>query len=116
MQMCTQNSPISHTLKSSQLQMEATLPSFHVRTDLQQTPGEFTGKHLPEQEEFSIPTQTFSPMRKIKRKVQVYKRKREKFDSRVGCAKQSVILDDSTLGELLQTSDGMDVEIQGFKD
>lgn len=115
-QTCTKNSPVSHTLKFSQLQMEATLPSFNVGTDPQETPGEFTGKYLPEQEEFSIPTQTFSPMRKIKRKVHIYKRKREKFESHVGCANQNVILDDSKLEELLQSSDGMDVEFQGFKD
>lgn len=116
-QMCGQDSPTSHTQKSSQPQMEATLPpGFNVRTDHQETTEEFAGKNLPKMEELSIPTQTFSPVRKIKRKSRVYKRKRQKFESHV-CVKPSVTNDDSKLKlwEIFESSDGMDVEFQGFK-
>eukprot|EP00066_Takifugu_rubripes_P014671 XP_011603937.1 PREDICTED: protein DBF4 homolog A isoform X1 [Takifugu rubripes] len=116
-QMCGQDSPTSHTPKSSQPQMEATLPpGFNVRTDHQETTEEFAGKNLPKMEELSIPTQTFSPVRKIKRKSRVYKRKRQKFESHV-CVKPSVTNDDSKLKlwEIFESSDGMDVEFQGFK-
>lgn len=108
----------SHTAKSSQPQMEATLPpGFNVRTDHQETTEEYAGKNLPEKEELSgIPTQTFSPVRKIKRKSRVYKRKRQKFESHAG-VKPSVAVGDSKLKlcEFFQSSDGMDVEFQGFE-
>lgn len=116
-QMCGQDSPTSHTPKSSQPQMEATLPpGFNVRTDHQETTEEFAVKNLPEKEELSIPTQTFSPVRKIKRKCRVYIRKRQKFESHA-CVKPSVAIDDSKLKlwGFFQSSDGMDVEFQGFK-
>lgn len=113
--MCGQDSPTSH--KSSQPQMEATLPPrVQVRTDHQEAPEEFVGKNLPGKEELSIPIQTFSPVRKIKRKTRIYKRKRQKFESHA-CVKPSVAIGDSKLklGEIFQSSDGMDVEFQGFK-
>lgn len=115
-QMCGRDSPTSPTPKTSQPQVEATLPpGFNVRTQYQETMEEFAGKNLPAKEELSIPTQTFSPVRKIKRKSRVYKRKRQKFEPHA-CVKPSAI-DDSKLKlwEIFQSSDGMDVEFQGFK-
>lgn len=116
-QMCGQDSSTSHSPKSSQPQTEETLPpGFNVRTDHLETTEEFAGKNLPEKEELSILTQTFSPVRKIKRKSRVYVRKRQKFESHA-CVKPSVTIDDSKpkLWEIFQPSDGMDVEFQGFK-
>lgn len=121
--MCRQNSPTSYTLKSSQAQVETAPPpgqdgpAFNIRTEQQETPEEFTGNNLPEKEELSIPAQTFSPLRKIKRKVRIYKRKRQKVASH-GCVTQNVVLDDSKLKlwEIFQSSEGMDVEFLGFKD
>lgn len=92
-------------------------PAFNVRTEKQETPEEFTGNNLPDKEELSIPEQTFSPMRKIKRKVRVYKRKRRKVSSH-GCVRLNVVFDDSKLKlwEIFQSSEDMDVEFLGFKD
>lgn len=92
-------------------------PAFNIRTEQQETPEEFTGNNLAEKGELSISAETFFPMRKIKRKVRIYKRKRQKIASH-GCVKQNVVLDDSRLrlGEIFQSSDGMDVEFLGFKD
>lgn len=92
-------------------------PAFNIRTEQQETPEEFTGNDLPEKGELSISAETFSPMRKIKRKVHIYKRKRQKIASH-GCVKQNVVLDDSKLRlrEIFQSSEAMDVEFLGFKD
>lgn len=119
----SQDSRTSHNRRFSQSHVETAPPpapddvSVHVRTDQQQTP-EITGTNLPEKQELSIPTQTFSPMRKIKRKVRVYKRKRQKVELPFGCVKQGFALEDSKLKllEVFQSSDGMDVEFLGFKD
>lgn len=91
-------------------------PALNIRIEQPDTPEEFTGKNLPEKEELSIPAQT-SPMRKIKRKVRIYKRKRQKVTSH-GCVTQNVVLDDSKLKlwEIFQSSEHMDLEFLGFTD
>ncbi|XP_051263347.1 protein DBF4 homolog A [Dicentrarchus labrax] len=72
---------------------------------------------LSEKEDPSLSTQSFSPVRKIRRKVRVYKRKRRKVDTQVGHVKPSDIPDNSVLKlwELFQSSDDMDVEFLGFE-
>uniref|UniRef100_A0A673A9Y6 Protein DBF4 homolog A n=1 Tax=Sphaeramia orbicularis TaxID=375764 RepID=A0A673A9Y6_9TELE len=63
----------------------------------------------------------FSPVRRIQRRVRVYKRKRRKVDAQVFC-QEHVQLNDSAdnsllrLWELFQSSDDMDVEFLGFED
>lgn len=122
-QMCSQNPHTFINQRFSQSHVETAPPpaldnvSVNVRADQQQTP-EITGTNLPEKQELSIPTQTFSPMRKIKRKVRVYKRKRQRVELPFGCVKQGIDLEDSKLKllEVFQSSDGMDVEFLGFKD
>lgn len=76
------------------------------------------GNNLSEKGDASLPTQSFSPVRKIQRRTRVYKRKRRKVDTHVEHAKPSDIPDDSRLKlwELFQSSDDMDVEFLGFDD
>lgn len=92
-------------------------PAFNIRTEQLERPEEFTGNNLPEKGELSISAETFFPVRKIKRKVRIYKRKRQKVASHE-CVKQNVVLDDSRLRlwEIFQSSERMDVEFLGFKD
>ncbi|XP_067457613.1 protein DBF4 homolog A [Thunnus thynnus] len=80
-----------------------------------------TGNNLSESEGRSLPTQSCSPVRKIQRRVRVYKRKRRKLDTHVMCQeseKPNDIRDDSMLKlwELFQSSDDMDIEFLGFED
>ncbi|XP_070690959.1 protein DBF4 homolog A [Pempheris klunzingeri] len=81
-------------------------------------PDKITGNNLSEKEEESPPTQSFSPVRIIQRRVRVYRRKRRKVDTHVECVKPNDILHDSrlTLVELFQSSDDMDVDFLGFED
>ncbi|XP_073340969.1 protein DBF4 homolog A [Pagrus major] len=78
-------------------------------------PDKITG-NLSEKEDTSFPT--FSPVRKINRRIRVYKRKRRKVDTRVEHVKQRDVPDNSILRlwELFQSSDDMDVEFLGFDD
>ncbi|XP_038567400.1 protein DBF4 homolog A [Micropterus salmoides] len=78
-------------------------------------PDKITVNNLSEKEEEILPTVSFSPVRRIERKIRVYKRKRRKVDEHV---KLSGIPDNSTLKlwELFQSSDDMDVEFLGFED
>lgn len=71
-----------------------------------------------EKEQASLPSQSFSPNRKIQRRVRVYKRKRRKVDTRAERVKQSNIPGDSMmkLWQLFHSSDDMDVEFLGFED
>ncbi|XP_008297788.1 protein DBF4 homolog A [Stegastes partitus] len=68
-----------------------------------------------EEEEESRPTQSFSLVRKIQRRVRVYKRKRRKVDTSVEKPRDDP---DSMLSlwKLFQSSDDMDVEFHGFPD
>ncbi|XP_041843786.1 protein DBF4 homolog A [Melanotaenia boesemani] len=71
---------------------------------------------LPEKEEASLPSQSFSPDRKIWRKIRVYKHKRRKVDRNMEHVKQSVPDATLKLWELFQSSDDMDAEFHGFAD
>uniref|UniRef100_A0A3Q1GTS1 DBF4-CDC7 kinase regulatory subunit n=1 Tax=Acanthochromis polyacanthus TaxID=80966 RepID=A0A3Q1GTS1_9TELE len=73
-------------------------------------------KNLPEKEEDeSFPTQSFSPVRKIQRRVRVYKRKRRKLDANVEHENLRDVPDSLlNLWKLFQSSDDMDVEFHGF--
>lgn len=80
-------------------------------------PDKITGNNLSEKEEVSLPSQS-SPVRKVQRRIRVYKRKRRKVDTHVEHVKPSDILDNPLLKlvELFQSSDDMDVEFLGFRD
>uniref|UniRef100_UPI0037E8879C protein DBF4 homolog A n=1 Tax=Semicossyphus pulcher TaxID=241346 RepID=UPI0037E8879C len=67
-----------------------------------------------EEEDIFPPAQNFSPVRKIKRKVRVYKRKRRKVETSVEEPKD--LPDDSMrkLWELFESSTDVDVEFLGF--
>ncbi|KAG7474598.1 DBF4-like A [Solea senegalensis] len=71
---------------------------------------------LPENTQ--VLSQNFSPVRKIQRRIRVYKRKRRKVDPHIEHAKPSKVPDNSSqkLWELFQSSDDMDVEFHGFED
>lgn len=82
------------------------------------SPEDVTGKSLSEKEEGSCPTQSRSPVRKIQRKVRVYKRKRRKVETNVECKKPSDAPENAflKLWELFQSSEDMDVDFHGFED
>ncbi|XP_041648342.1 protein DBF4 homolog A [Cheilinus undulatus] len=69
-----------------------------------------------EKDETSPSSLNFSPVRKIQRRVRVYKRKRRKVDAQVECVKPSEIPTDPLmkLWEIFQSSDDMEVEFLGF--
>ncbi|KAM6909661.1 protein DBF4 homolog A [Xenentodon cancila] len=77
-----------------------------------------TGNDLSEKQEGSLPTQSFSPVRKIRRRIRVHKRKRRKMDTSIKCVKLNDVPDISILRllEIFQSSDDMDVEFHGFLD
>ncbi|KAL7394005.1 hypothetical protein ABVT39_019243 [Epinephelus coioides] len=81
-------------------------------------PDKMTENNLSAKEEVSLPSQSISPVRKIRRRVRVYKRKRRKVDTRVESVKPSDTPDSSLLRllEIFQSSDDMDVEFLGFED
>ncbi|KAM3613815.1 uncharacterized protein V6R79_005460 [Siganus canaliculatus] len=70
------------------------------------------------QKDDSSPPSQFSPVRKIKRRTRVYKRKRRKLDAQVEHVKQNNTSDDSVLKvcELFQSSENLDVEFKGFEE
>ncbi|KAK2844572.1 hypothetical protein Q5P01_011231 [Channa striata] len=71
-----------------------------------------------EKEEGSCSTQSLSPIRKISRKLRVYKRKRRRIDTQLEHLKPNNVPDNSIqrLWELFQSSDDMDEEFYGFED
>lgn len=72
---------------------------------------------LPEKEEKSLPSESFSPVRKIRRKIRVYKHKRRKVDTNTDRVTSSVSDNGVVkLWQLFQSSDSMDVEFHGFAD
>lgn len=77
---------------------------------------EIPGTNISEKEEDSLMAQNFSPVRKIQRKIRVYKRKRRKVDTHVEHLKPCDVTDNSRLKlwELFQSSDDTDVEFLGF--
>lgn len=77
-----------------------------------------TESSVTEREEGSFPAQSFSPVRKIRRKIRVYKCKRLKVDTNLEHLKPNDVPDNSILKlwELFQSSDDMDVEFHGFED
>ncbi|XP_071385365.1 protein DBF4 homolog A [Centroberyx affinis] len=82
-------------------------------------PEQLTG--VSESEGGNIPTQSHSPVRAIRRRVRVYKRKRRKVDTQLTCqehAKPGDIPDNSMLKlwQLFQSSEDMDLEFRGFED
>lgn len=81
-------------------------------------PDKITGNNLSEKEDAHLPTQSFSPVRKIQRRIRVYKRKRRKVDTQVKHVNSSDIPDNSMmkLWEFFKSSDDMDVEFLGFED
>lgn len=134
----TQVDPISHKEMNSStslfhnmdIQNEVSSKSLHVMTNHQEdfllfeaVPDQniflekSTGNSLQEREEGSLHTQS-SPVRKIRRKVRVYKRKRQKVDTHLKQLKPNDVPDNSILKlwELFQSSDDMDVEFHGFED
>ncbi|KAM4581361.1 protein DBF4 homolog A [Odontesthes bonariensis] len=76
------------------------------------------GNDLPEKDETSFPVQSFSPVRKIQRRVRVYKHKRRKVDTNEEQVKPRDVSDNSILNlwELFKSSDDTDVEFHGFAD
>ncbi|GAA6220684.1 protein DBF4 homolog A [Lates japonicus] len=83
---------------------------FEAVQDGNTSPDKMTGNNLTENEEGSLPPQSFSPARKIQRRVRVYKRKRRKVDTHD--PDNSML----KLWELFQSSDDMDMEFHGFED
>lgn len=81
-------------------------------------PDKLSGNNLSENGEADPPTQSFSPVRKIQRRVRVYKRKRRKLDTHVTHSKPRDVPDNSILKlcELFQSSDDMDMDFLGFED
>ncbi|KAM7383490.1 hypothetical protein PAMP_003136 [Pampus punctatissimus] len=83
-------------------------------------PEKMTGNDPSEKDGGSLPTKSCSPIRKIQRRVRVYKRKRRKVDAHLMCqeCEKPNICDDPILKlrELFQSSDDMDVEFLGFED
>lgn len=77
-----------------------------------------TGNNFTEREEESLHTQSLSPVQKIRRKVRVYKRKRQKVDTHHKHLQPNNVPDISKrkLWELFLSSDDMDVEFHGFED
>ncbi|KAK5862306.1 hypothetical protein PBY51_017716 [Eleginops maclovinus] len=78
-------------------------------------PDRMTGNNLSEREEMSLPLPSFSPVRKVQRRVRVYKRKRRKLNTHSESVKLSDIPDNSML-KFFRSSDDMDVEFLGFED
>ncbi|KAI9533315.1 hypothetical protein NQZ68_025709 [Dissostichus eleginoides] len=78
-------------------------------------PDQKTGNNLSEREEVSLPSASLSPVRKIQRRVRVYKRKRWKMSTHDESVKPSDIPNNSLL-RLFQSSDDMEVEFLGFED
>ncbi|XP_072250384.1 protein DBF4 homolog A [Leuresthes tenuis] len=76
------------------------------------------GNGFSEKEETSLPVQSFSPVRKIQRRIRVYKRKRRKVDTNEEQVKPRAVPDNAKLNlwELFQSSDDTDVEFHGFAD
>lgn len=72
--------------------------------------------NISEKEEDSLMAQNVSPVRKIQRRIRVYKRKRRKVDTHVKHLKPCNVTDNSRLKlwELFQSSDDTDVEFLGF--
>lgn len=72
--------------------------------------------NISEKQGDSLMAQNFSPVRKIQRRIRVYKRKRRKVDVHVEHLKPCDITDNSRLKlwELFQSSDDMNVEFLGF--
>ncbi|XP_040900671.1 protein DBF4 homolog A [Toxotes jaculatrix] len=81
-------------------------------------PDRMTGNNLKEHKEGKLLPESFSPVRKIRRRIRVYKHKRRKVDTHVELAKPSDVPENSvmTLWKLFQSSDDMDVEFHGFED
>ncbi|XP_071325325.1 protein DBF4 homolog A [Trachinotus anak] len=77
-----------------------------------------TGNNFAENKDGRLPPQSFSEVRKIQRRIRVYKRKRRKVATHVEQEKPSDAPDNSMLKlwELFQSSDGMDVDFHGFED
>lgn len=78
-------------------------------------PDQMTGNNLSEREEVSLPSASLSPVRKIQRRVRVYKRKRRKMSTHDESVKPNDIPNNSLL-RLFQSSDDMEVEFLGFED
>ncbi|XP_056237028.1 protein DBF4 homolog A [Seriola aureovittata] len=74
------------------------------------------GNNLTENKEGSLLPQSFSPVRKIQRRIRVYKRKRRKVDTHFEHVKPCDAPDNSMLWELFQSSDDMGSEFRGFED
>ncbi|XP_069551624.1 protein DBF4 homolog A [Brachyistius frenatus] len=75
-------------------------------------------KRLSETEEVIPLAQGFSPVRKIQRRIRIYKHKRRKVDLNVERLKPRDVSEKPvlTLWQLFQSSDNMDVEFHGFED
>lgn len=73
---------------------------------------------ISEKNEECTPTRSFSPVRKIQRRVKFYKHKRRKVDTRLEDIKPCEGPENSMLKlrELFQSSENMDVEFHGFED
>ncbi|XP_034084039.1 protein DBF4 homolog A [Gymnodraco acuticeps] len=78
-------------------------------------PDQKTGNNLSEREEVSLPSASLCPVRKIQRRVRVYKRKRRKMSTNDESVKPSDIPNNSLL-RLFQSTDDMEVEFLGFED
>uniref|UniRef100_A0A1A8C782 DBF4 homolog n=1 Tax=Nothobranchius kadleci TaxID=1051664 RepID=A0A1A8C782_NOTKA len=75
-----------------------------------------TGNHLSDEEEARLKTPDSSLVRRIQRKIRVYKHKRRKVDLNIERVESSGVPENSLLKlwDLFQSSDDMDVEFYGF--
>lgn len=99
-------------------QTELSSKSLSVKTNEQESDKKVTGKNHPGKKVGILPTESFSPVQKIQRKIKVYKRKRRKVDTNVEHVEPCDVPDNSLLKlwKLFQSSDDMDVEFHGFED
>lgn len=106
------NSETNQPDDSQYKQESSVFESAQDRNVLQKIPG----TNISEKEEDSLMAQNFSPVRKIQRRIRVYKRKRRKVDTHVEHSKPCDVTDNSRLKlwELFQSSDDTDVEFLGF--
>ncbi|KAM9310355.1 protein DBF4 homolog A isoform 1-T2 [Pholidichthys leucotaenia] len=76
-----------------------------------------TFKNPSEKEKEGVPIESIFPVRKIQRKIRVYKHKRQRLDISVNQVNSSDVPEKSILKlwELFQSSDDMDVEFYGFE-
>uniref|UniRef100_A0A3Q0RQI2 Protein DBF4 homolog A n=1 Tax=Amphilophus citrinellus TaxID=61819 RepID=A0A3Q0RQI2_AMPCI len=115
----SQDDPVKQILHDNMnTQTELSSKSLSVKTNEQESDKKMTGKNYPGKKVGILPTESFSPVQKIQRKIKVYKHKRRKVDTNVEHVEPCDVPDNSLLKlwKLFQSSDDMDVEFHGFED